>query len=193
MTTLEKAINKIEKTIPNNTGEWKEYKGYLVHSLGAGVIKKKTGRINKIDILYKKNGNNTVRVFIKAQNMQLSRALWEAFNGEIPKGKIVDFIDGNRLNVRLDNLRLTTRSELSKRTIKETMKNPNWRISKSSKPVRCIETGKVYKSITEASKAMGVSSKNHHLNAHLNGWIRSGYIVKSFKGYTWEFVEDKNE
>ena len=39
------------------------------------------------------------------------RHLWESEHGEIPKGRIVVFKDGNSMNVTLDNLELITRAE----------------------------------------------------------------------------------
>jgi len=39
------------------------------------------------------------------------RYLWEQKNGKIPEGMILTFIDGNKLNVNLDNLELMTRYE----------------------------------------------------------------------------------
>jgi hypothetical protein len=37
--------------------------------------------------------------------------IWEATNGKVPKGYIVIFADGNKLNLSLDNLRLISRKE----------------------------------------------------------------------------------
>ncbi|PSA91505.1 HNH endonuclease [Bacillus atrophaeus] len=38
--------------------------------------------------------------------------LWEKANGPVPKGHCLLFLDGNKLNVTLDNLQLITRSQL---------------------------------------------------------------------------------
>jgi hypothetical protein len=41
------------------------------------------------------------------------RLIWEKANGRIPSGGVIIFADGNRLNTRLDNLLLVSRSELA--------------------------------------------------------------------------------
>lgn len=38
--------------------------------------------------------------------------VWEQHNGEIPKGSVVIFLDGDKLNISIDNLKLIKRSEL---------------------------------------------------------------------------------
>jgi hypothetical protein len=41
------------------------------------------------------------------------RIIWEKAHGKIPRGGVIIFADGNRLNMRLNNLLLVSRSELS--------------------------------------------------------------------------------
>lgn len=41
--------------------------------------------------------------------------VWEAANGPVPKGHAVSFINGDRKDVRLENLRLVTRASLMRR------------------------------------------------------------------------------
>lgn len=36
------------------------------------------------------------------------RIIWEMFNGDIPEGMLIDHIDGNKKNNKLENLRLAT-------------------------------------------------------------------------------------
>ena len=41
--------------------------------------------------------------------------VWEAANGPVPKGHVLSFINGDKLDCRLDNLQLITRRELMQR------------------------------------------------------------------------------
>lgn len=40
------------------------------------------------------------------------KMIWEKANGKIPKNHVVIFLDGNKLNIQLDNLKLISRAEL---------------------------------------------------------------------------------
>lgn len=56
------------------------------------------------------------------------RAIWETFNGEIPKGMVIDHKNGNRLDNSLDNLQCVTQKEnvnnpVTKIKLKEACKN----------------------------------------------------------------------
>jgi hypothetical protein len=52
------------------------------------------------------------------RHIVLHRVLWEEHNGPIPKGKILIFKDGNRANVAMWNLELTTYAESKRRLAK---------------------------------------------------------------------------
>lgn len=57
---------------------------------------------------YDKDGYLIVRV--RNQTSSIHRIVWVYHNGEIPNGFEIDNIDGDILNNRIENLRLTTRS-----------------------------------------------------------------------------------
>jgi len=46
------------------------------------------------------------------------RLVWEYFNGKIPKGMFIDHINNNRLDNRIDNLRIVTPMENTQKTIR---------------------------------------------------------------------------
>ena len=45
------------------------------------------------------------------KNYQVHRVLWEFHNGPIPEGMLVDHINGDRLDNRMENLRVVTRQQ----------------------------------------------------------------------------------
>ncbi len=57
---------------------------------------------------FDKDGYLIVRV--RNQTSSIHRIVWVYHNGEIPAGFEIDHVDGDKLNNRIENLRLTTRS-----------------------------------------------------------------------------------
>jgi DNA-directed RNA polymerase subunit N (RpoN/RPB10) len=58
-----------------------------------------------------KNDTGYVIICVKRTLYRAHRLIWTMFNGEIPEGKLLDHIDRNRSNNRIENLRLVTISE----------------------------------------------------------------------------------
>lgn len=48
---------------------------------------------------------------VDGKGMYEHRAVWQKFNGEIPKGMVIDHIDGDSLNNRIENLRCVTHKD----------------------------------------------------------------------------------
>lgn len=89
---------------------WKRLKGYDKYEISnTGFVRNvKTGRVLKFNI----NGAGYRRACLSKKGTQsypfIHRLVWETFIGEIPKDKVIDHIDNNKLNNRLDNLQLLT-------------------------------------------------------------------------------------
>ena len=69
-------------------------------------------------LLYRKNTNFIYssinkdgynRVVIEGKEYRVHRIIWEMFNGPITENLVIDHIDGDKLNNRIENLREVTR------------------------------------------------------------------------------------
>jgi hypothetical protein len=58
-------------------------------------------------------GNGYFYMSWKSKQTKRSRVVWEMHNGPIPKGALVEHKDQNKLNDRIENLRLSTKSQNS--------------------------------------------------------------------------------
>lgn len=128
------------------------FSNYLINKQGQ-VYSKKSKRILKAS---ERNGYK--RVFIIDDNdnkkyISIHIAVYETFVGEIPKGMVIDHIDGNRSNNNIENLRCITQSE--------NMRNAQKHGHKGQHKVAQYDTKgnfiKEFSSFTEAAKEFGVS------------------------------------
>lgn len=81
----------------------------------------------------------------------VKRLVFEAFNGPVPNGLCVMNIDNDSTNCHLDNLEIGTQSEIILNQYSK-----HGRIPSNQRKIRCVETGKVYESISECSRDTGI-------------------------------------
>lgn len=121
-----------------------------------------------------RNGYKRVNIQNKAYLVHL--LVWTTFKGDIPEDYVIDHIDGNKENNKLENLRLVTQSE----NIKNAYKNG---AGKQIKVKQIDNEGNIiakFDSIQKAADAMGVT----------HAAIRSAINRKGkCKTYYWEKEE----
>ena len=117
----------------------------------------------------------TLHIKGKRRGALVHRLVAQAFIHQPSKEQdTVNHIDGDKTNNRIDNLEWVTLQENIDHAFKSGLHiNPK-------RPVLCVELNTVFKSISEASKHLGVSPRSIHNVC--NG------IRKRTGGYTWKFI-----
>lgn len=142
----------------------------------AGIVRNiKTKRPLKQEL---RDGYYKVNLFKDGKNYirSVHRLLGLTFIPNPDNLPLIDHIDRDKTNNHLDNLRWAT--------VKTNVNNSN---GIGSKPcaIRCIETGIIYKSISEASKATQIHRTNINRSVKNND-LRAG-------GYHWQYIEGDDD
>lgn len=66
-----------------------------------------------------KNGPSYYRLKVLGKNLLAHRIVWVLFNGEIPEGYVINHIDNNSLNNKIENLELISQKANCQKTIKQ--------------------------------------------------------------------------
>ena len=167
--------------------EWRPIPGYegLYEVSNTGLIRSVEriityvdGRKHRYESVVKKpyiahNGYYNVGLDSKGKHLTIHRCVATAFIDN-PNGlKVVNHKDGNKLNNNVDNLEWTTSSENNKHAFKIGLK------SNPTRPVRCLETGMIFNSVTDAANHLN-GNRNNLSTAIKKGW--------KFNGYHFEYV-----
>ena len=143
---MEKEIWKTIENFPN----------YEVSNFG-NVRNKKNGRLLKqtigregryLSVYLSNNG--------KENTQRVHRLVAETFLGKHPN-LIVNHIDGNKTNNRVDNLEWCTVKENNIHAIKTGLNKPG---SYQKKKIKIIETGETFDGVVECAKAIGADFRN---------------------------------
>lgn len=117
----------------------------------------------------------SLRVDRKSKHMLVHRLVALTFLPNPDDKPQVNHIDGDKTNNRLENLEWNTSSENIRHAFATGL-------SKTNKPIRCLETGQIFESAGEAARVLGVYRS--HIPRVLNGQY------KHTKGYSFEYVTD---
>lgn len=133
------------------------------------IMNIRTQRILKTQI----NEKGYEQVCLRKNNQQYTvrvhKVIAETFLGEHP-GMDVRHRDSDRLNNRVDNLYWSTRKETIGSSFERGDRMPNHRT-----PIRVVETGEVYESVTACSRATGCARSDIFKNmagtvSHVKGF-----------------------
>jgi HNH endonuclease/NUMOD1 domain len=156
---------------------------YSVTNFGRCFSKKRNKELStRLNSGYKRVGfwinNYTVK-----KNVKVHRIVYITFGGEIEKGKVIDHIDGDKLNNRIDNLQCVTQSE----NMNNAYKNKNTNIHREREVQIFDKSGNFiqeFKSIKNAAAFLNIKDRSCIYKC-LNGKSKFRY------GYSWKYKDDK--
>lgn len=176
------------KTIPgfdgmyqiSNFGRVRSYKGTHGGREDIPKLMKEhlnTKRYNQLGFCYKG----------KMKRILVHRLVAEAFIPNPENKPFINHKDGVRSHNHIDNLEWVTQSENMRHSY-DVLKQPL--PPGTPKSIRCVETGKTYKSAADAQRDTGVSKANigKVALAKGTGGRRLGHTNLTAGGYHWEFV-----
>jgi hypothetical protein len=159
---------------------WKtayDYPEYIVSNTGL-IKNKKTGRM-----LTQKLGRDKryLSVFLtsngKENTQRVHRIVANTFLGPQPD-KVVNHIDGNRMNNNVDNLEWCTAKENNEHARKNGLNHPG---AYQKRPVKVVETGEIFDGVVACADKLGVSFQNvyaalNHTNRHTVNGLHFEYV-----------------
>lgn len=160
-------VRSIDREITDSKGRTKMYKGIMLKP-----IEDSQGYL----LVGLSDSGNTKRVFIH-------RLVAEAFILNPDDKPTINHVDGNKKNNRVHNLEWATYKENRDHAVRAGLLDVE-KVRKHarsfSKPVRCIDTGQIFPSISDAARHYNVD------NETVKYWIHSFHIRPQL-----EFVENR--
>lgn len=163
----------------------KYFPGYYVTDTGELYSRNgKTHRIKKLKQQIDKDGYPYIHLWKKSKqkHFHTHRLVAEAFIPNPDNKPQVNHKNGIKTDNRVENLEWNSVSENVTHAYKVLHRKAS-----TMRPVQCIETGKIYKTITEAAKNYNITPGT--LCGALANRIVKGYVITTAAGKHWIRVE----
>ena len=176
-------MQEIWKKVPNTDGM------YYISNFG-NLVSYNSNHHVKTDrpkVIKGRNLRGYIQVNLSGKLYLLHRLVAEAFVPNPDNKLFVNHKDGIKNNNHVDNLEWVTQSENMKHSY-DVLRQPL--PPGNPKRIRCIETGIIYKSATDAQRKTGIAKTNigKVALARETSGRRLGHTNLTAGGYHWEFV-----
>ena len=142
------------------------------------------------------NGYKFFNIYFNSKhiNYLLYRFIWECFNDLIPNDKVIDHIDNNKHNKKLDNLKLLTPSENSKKSARDRFFYKHMINNKFIKPT-CIDTGEIdyFHSTHSIERNLGINCGLIYMICTGKNNAKTAKCKINNNFYTFEYVDNLPE
>ena len=119
------------------------------------------------------------------KNKYVHRLVAEAFCNRFHDKNEVNHIDGDKLNNDYKNLEWCNRSENIAHAFRTGLKNANMTAKAHSIPIKVVETGETFDSITDCSRVVGSS------RAKISQCLDDRHPRTTYNGYHFEYLNNK--
>ena len=185
-------LEKVPVTTPPKEVIWKEIFGFPNYRISnQGVIERKTnqgwvvkeGRLTDSGYLRIKLWDHNTK-----KNFNIHRLVWEAFNGPIPEGMVIDHIDMNQTHNYITNLELVTVAE---NTTRATKYSYSMALGSRVGKIKDLQTVGIIKEMWPKVKHLKSSGSNGNGYSKLiidEVFNRTGYVIN--KAYVTKIIRN---
>lgn len=164
---------------------WKQHPEHdnILVSDDGNILRRKRGKWHELNQYINARGYMRIGTADKEVSQCVHSLVAETFvdNPDPVNKQYINHIDGNKLNNRADNLEWVTSSENQEHAYRIGLRAPNY-IQKTMKPIMIVETGEIFKGISDCARR--INGNPGHIHECLHGGRHT------HRGYHFRYLED---